>query len=611
MITGDLKTLSRLLRYYALVSTTQAGSGHLTSSLSAVEIMTTLFFGGHFRFKINDSHFPNNDRFILSKGHATPLFYGLWAAAGALEERDLLEYRKFDSPLEGHPTKNFKYTEVATGSLGQGLSVGVGMALNARMDGLPYTTYVLLGDSEMAEGSNWEAMQIASHYKLNNLVGIIDVNRLGQRGETMSGWNVKSYKERIESFGWNAIVVDNGHDIKKINKALTKVAREKYAPTMIIAKTVKGKGVSFLENEEDWHGRTLNEIQFKKALAELGEIDRSARGAFVEPELLYPKDKKRKPINDEGDVYNENLATRKAYGHALVELFPHYPEMVVLDAEVSNSTFAETFAKKYPENFFEMYIAEQNMVGVAVGLAERGKIPFVSTFASFFARAVDQIRVSQYSRSNINFVGSHSGVSIGEDGPTQMGLEDMAVFNAILGSVIVYPADHISTEKLVYEMIKHPGICYMRTTRMDTPVLYSPDEVFPIGGSKTLKSSQKDVVTIVAAGVTLFEALKAYDELKKEDIVIRVIDAYSIKPIDTKTLETAAKETKALVTVEDHFAQGGLGDAVLEALATNKKASIHKLAVTKMPRSGKPAELMSFMEIDAKAIVQKVKEILS
>lgn len=598
------------MRYYILISSTQAGSGHPTSSLSAVEMMNMLFFGGYFRFKPNDPGFVNNDRFILSKGHATPLFYALWAAAGALTENELLSYRKFESPLEGHPTKNFRYTEVATGSLGQGLSVGVGMALNAKFDNLSYRTYVLLGDSEMAEGSNWESIQLASYYKLNNLIGIIDVNRLGQRGETIYGWDVYTYQEKLESFGWNAIVVHNGHDLKKLHKAFSKAEKEKRKPTMIIAKTVKGKGVEFLENENEWHGKTLNDVQCTQAIKALGPMDKSIKGLFANPDNMYPKREKvvRKSIDDS---YQIKVATRKAYGHALVNLFPHCPDMVVLDAEVSNSTYSETFKKAYPDRFFEMFIAEQNMVGVAVGFAERGKTPFVSTFASFFTRAVDQIRVSQYSRSNINFVGSHAGVSIGEDGPTQMGLEDIAIFRTILDSVVVCPADHISCEKLVAEMAAHPGICYMRTTRMDTPSLYSPSETFHIGGSKILKESKKDNVTVIAIGITLYEALKAYDELKKENISIRVIDAYSIKPLDEQTIKQAAKETKALITVEDHFAQGGLGDAVLSAFAEYAKVPVYKLAVKKMPRSGRPEQLMKYMEIDASAIVKKVKEIVS
>lgn len=607
-----LTSLARLIRYYCISSTTQAGSGHPTSSLSAVDIMTVLMFGGMFRFNIKNPKTPNNDRLIFSKGHASPLFYSLWTVAGALPEKELMTLRTFGSPIEGHPTMAFPFTEVATGSLGQGLSVGVGMALNAKyLDKLPYKIYVLLGDSEMAEGSNWEAMQIASHYKLDNLVGIIDVNRLGQRGETMQGHDVSDYKAKVAAFGWHPIVID-GHDMSEIEAAFNTIhngSTPDNKPIMVIAKTLKGKGVSFLENQEDWHGKTLKPPEAEKAYEELGDIDTTLRGDIVLPKNQKPAVYNPKPAFVEEDSYKEPLAPRKAYGHALVHLHDTYPDMVVLDAEVSNSTYAAKFKDVYPKRFFEMFIAEQNMVGVAAGLSARGKIPFVSTFASFFTRAVDQIRVSQYSQSNINFVGSHVGVSIGEDGPTQMGLEDIAIFRAILGSVVLSPADHISSEKCVEEMIKHAGICYMRTVRMDTEPLYEPNEEFPIGGSKTLRESDNDDMTIIATGVTLYEALKAYDQLTKKGVHIRVVDAYSIKPIDTKTLQKAAVETRALLTVEDHFADGGLGGAVRKALS-DRPVRVHSLAVEKMPKSGKPAELLDYEEISAPYIVKKVTAVL-
>ena len=606
-----LGQISKLIRYYILLSSTQAGSGHPTTSLSAVELMTVLFFNNHLRYNPEDPKMPNNDRFILSKGHASPLFYALWAVAGEVTEEELKNYRKFDSNLEGHPTKNFKHTEVSTGSLGQGLSVGVGMALNAKyLDKLPYRTYVLLGDSEMAEGSNWEAMQIATHYKLNNLIAIIDVNRLGQRGETMYGWDLENYESKAKSFGWETFVVEDGHDLEQVEHAYQQVENsESDKPKMIIAKTIKGKGVSLLEDKEGWHGVALDKDQFSQAVSELGEINKELRASISPAEIRYPEEKERGEIVEADEGYDDPLATRKAYGHALVKAYPKYPEMVVLDAEVSNSTYSKIFKEKYPERFFEMFIAEQNMVDVGVGLAERGKKVFVSTFASFFTRAMDQIRVSQYSRTSINFVGSHAGVSIGEDGPTQMGLEDIAVFRAILGSIVLYPADHVSAEKLVYKMAEHPGICYMRTTRMATESIYGEDEEFEIGGSKVLRSSDDDKVTIIAAGITLHESLKAHDELMRTGIKTRVIDLYSVKPLDVVTLKKAAKETSVIVTVEDHFAQGGIGGAVLEALAQDP-VPVYKLAVTKMPRSGKPEELMRFMEIDAQAIVEKVKEVV-
>lgn len=607
----NLKDIATRIRYLSIASTTRAGSGHPTSSMSATDLMTVLFFNNHFRFKIDDPHYHNNDRIIFSKGHASPLFYALWTVAGAVDESEIMTLREFGSRLEGHPTMAFPYTEVATGSLGQGLSVGVGMALNAQyLDKLPYKTYVLLGDSEMAEGSNWEAMQLAAHYKLDSLVGIIDVNRLGQRGETMYGHSLAEYVTKVEAFGWHAIEID-GHNLKEIDTAFAHIDEGKTPegkPVMIIAKTMKGKGVSFLENQNGWHGKTLSKKEADEAYIELGDFDHSVSGTIAQPEeraaaIYNPRKKTVK------ESYDSPLATRKAYGHSLVKLHDDYPDMVVLDAEVSNSTYSAEFKKAYPDRFFEMFIAEQNMVGVAAGLSARGKIPWVSTFASFFTRAVDQIRVSQYSESSINFVGSHAGVSIGEDGATQMGLEDIAIFRAILGSVVLYPADHMSQEKLSEKMMNHAGICYMRTTRMDTEPLYDHDETFEIGGSNVLKKSDEDSVTVIGAGITLYEALKAYKDLKQEGIMIRVIDLYSIKPIDEKTLQEAAVATKALLTVEDHFADGGIGGAVRKALS-DRPVRVYSLAVTKMPKSGAPEELLEYEEISAKHIVSKVKDIM-
>ncbi|MEK7542090.1 MAG: transketolase, partial [Patescibacteria group bacterium] len=502
----------------------------------------------------------------------------------------------------------FPYTEAATGSLGQGLSIGVGMAMNAKyIDKLSYRTYVLLGDSEMAEGSQWEAMQIAAHYKLDNLVGIIDVNRLGQRGETMYGYNLEDYEKRISAFGWETILVD-GHNLEQILDSYKRAMSIHDRPTMIISKTLKGKGVSFLEDQEGWHGKALNREEYAKAVVELGEVDRFVRGEIANPENHYPHIPEARPTA-ELTYSTKPLATRKAYGNAITRLFLEFPNIVILDGEVSNSTYAETFKQKYPERFFEMYIAEQNMVGVAVGFSRRGKIPFVSTFAAFFTRAFDQIRMSQYSNSNIKFVGSHAGVSIGEDGASQMGLEDIATFRTLRDSVVLYPCDAISTEKLVEEAAKHFGNVYIRTTRKDTPILYEPSEEFPIGGSKTLRQSENDVVTVVAAGITVFEALAAYEELQKQGISVRVIDLYSIKPIDKETLQKAAGETKAVVTVEDHYPEGGIGEAVASAMSSHNIA-IHILAVRKIPKSGKPEELLEYEDISKDAIIRKVKELL-
>ncbi|MBU4483175.1 MAG: transketolase [Actinobacteria bacterium] len=608
MISKDkLEKLSKLIRYLILISTTKAGSGHPSSSLSAVELMSTLFFGGFFKFKINDIEYINNDRLIFSKGHASPLMYSLWAAAGAVSEEELLTLRKFESRLEGHPTPDFPYAEAATGSLGQGLSIGLGMALNAKyIDKLPYYTYVLLGDSEMTEGSQWEAIQIAAYYKLDNLVGIIDVNRLGQRGETIYGWDIKAYEKRISSFGWETITVD-GHNIEEIADAYKNVLSVRGRPTMIIAKTIKGKGVSLLEDKDGWHGKAISEEQLDTALRELGNVDKNMRGEILNPEEVNIPEEGIEEY-DKIPMESGKIATRKAYGNTLVNIFSKYPQIVVLDAEVSNSTFSEIFKKRFPQRFFEMYIAEQNMVGTALGLSIRGKIPFISSFAAFLTRAFDQIRMSQYSKSNIKFVGSHSGVSIGEDGASQMGLEDIAMFRTLLECVVLYPSDGISTEKLVEKAAKHFGNVYIRTTRMDTPIIYSNEDDFIIGGSKVVKESNNDVVTICAAGVTLHEALKAYEKLKKENILVRVIDVYSIKPIDKDSIRKAQKETKAILTVEDHYAEGGIGEAVKSA--ASEKSPVYILAVRKMPRSGKPYELLNYEEISYEAIIKKVKEII-
>ena len=614
-----LEKIAKLIRYWILLSTTQAGSGHPTSSLSAVELMTALLFGGKFRFDLKNIQNPNNDRLIFSKGHAAPLFYSLFAAAGVIEEKDLLTLRKFGSPLEGHPTPRFPYVEAATGSLGQGLSIGLGMALAAKIDKLPYFTYVLLGDSEMTEGSCWEAIQLASYYQLDNLVGIIDVNRLGQRGETMYGHKIEEYQKRISAFGWQTILIKDGHNFPEILAAFDKIGKEKGKPTMIVAKTIKGKGVSFLEDKEGWHGKALSPKDLKKALQELGDIDKNIRGTISKPEKeQIPNHSTRKPSASNGasklkfQAYKKGdlIATRKAYGIALAKLGAKNPQVVALDGEVKNSTFSQIFEEYFPKRYFEMFIAEQNMVGTALGLAVRGKIPFVSTFSSFLSRSYDQIRMAQYSRekANIKFVGSHSGVSVGQDGPSQIGLEDIAFFRTLRGGCVLYPCDGVSTEKLVFEMAKYQGICYLRTTRPETPIIYSKKEKFKIGGSKVLKKSKKDKITLVGAGITLHEALKAYQELKKQGILSRVIDCYSIKPLDRLTLLKAAKETGKILVVEDHYPEGGLGEAIKSELA-DLRIPIFSLAVRKIPISGKPEELLDYEGISAKAIVKKVKEI--
>ncbi len=601
--------LAKLIRYYILVSTTEAGSGHPTSSLSSTDLMTCLFFGEVFRFDSDHPAHPNNDRIVFSKGHASPLLYALWTATGRISEEELMRMRKFGSPLEGHPTSAFRYAEAATGSLGQGLPIGLGMSLNAKyIDKLPYRTYVLLGDSEMAEGSQWEAMQIAAHYKLDNLVGIIDANRLGQRGETMYGHDLGAYEKRISSFGWETIVID-GHNTDEILAAYQKAAQAAGRPVMIIARTIKGKGVSFIEDKNGWHGKPLNKEQLKQALAELGEVDTSLRGEIAVPENLRLPTQQSQPVQKILYLADKPVATRRAYGNALARLFPKFPDMVVLDGEVSNSTFSDVFKERYPERFFEMFIAEQNMVGAALGISRRGKIPFVSTFSAFMTRAFDQIRMGQYSDGNIKFCGSHSGVSIGEDGPSQMGLEDIAMFRAILGSVVLYPSDAIATEKIVEEAAKHKGIAYIRTTRMETPIIYKTNEEFPIGGAKVLKQSDRDAIAVIAAGITVHEALAAYEVLKREGVSVRVIDFYSIKPADKETLRKAANVAQAFVTVEDHFSEGGIGETV-RSLMADVDVPVHSLCVRKMPKSGRPGELLDYEEISRDAIIKKVKELI-
>ena len=605
---NKLQKLAQLIRYFILISTTRAGSGHPSSSLSATDLMATLMFGGFFKADLRNPKNSNNDRLIFSKGHAAPLLYALYAAAGKLTEKQLLTLRKFNSPLEGHPTTSFAFTEAPTGSLGQGLSIGVGVALNAKLDKLNYKTFVLLGDSEMAEGQIWEAIQLAAYYKLDNLVGILDVNRLGQRGQTMYGHNLKAYQKRIASFGWKTILID-GHDFKQITKAFIEAKKSQGKPVMIIAKTLKGKGVSILENKNGWHGKTLKPEELKSALVELGKIDKKIRGVVSKPipkKLKTLKIKPAKAINyQKGDL----VATRSAYGNALVRLSSKFPNLIALDAEVSNSTYSEFLQKAYPKKFLEMFIAEQNMVDVGLGLALRGKLPFISTFAAFLTRAFDQIRMSQYSNSHLVFCGSHAGVSIGEDGASQMGLEDIAMFRTLHNATVLYPSDAVATEKLVEQAAKTKGIVYIRTTRAKTPVLYKNTESFSIGGSKILKQSNKDVATIIAAGITLHEVLKAYSELQKQKINIRIIDLYSIKPIDVKTLRNAAKQTKNFIVVEDHVPEGGIGEAVKSAISGIDAKLIH-LAVRKIPHSGKPEQLLDYEGISKKIIIATIKTII-
>ncbi len=601
--------LAQQLRVDSIRCTTAAGSGHPTSSMSAADLMAVLLTS-YLHYDFDNPKNPNNDHLIFSKGHASPLLYSLYKAAGAISDEELMTLRKFGSRLEGHPAPVLPWVDVATGSLGQGFPIGVGIALAGKyLDKLPYHIWVLLGDSEMAEGSIWEAFDHASYYKLDNLVGILDCNRLGQRGETMHGWDTALYAARAEAFGWRAIVID-GHNYDEINQAYAQAIQANGSPTLIVAKTIKGKGVSFLENKNGWHGKALNEEQEEQALKEIPHV-RSMIFPVQKPENRQPAPEPAKQeLQLPGYDGKEAVATRKAYGDALQALGTANPDVVGLDGEVSNSTYAEEFAKAYPDRYFEQYIAEQQMVAAAVGMSVRQKIPFASTFAAFFTRAYDFIRMAAVSRANIRLCGSHAGVSIGEDGPSQMALEDLAMMRAVFGSTVLYPCDANQTAKLVAEMANHDGIVYMRTTREKTPVIYGPDEEFTVGGSKVVRQSNGDQVTVVAAGITLHEALEAYDELQSEGITIRVIDAYSVKPMDEETILAAAQEVgNKFVVVEDHWPEGGLGDALLDVFThqDGPLPQVVKLAVQSMPGSGTPADLMEEAGISAHHIVEAVK----
>jgi transketolase len=602
----SIKGIANQLRIHSIAATTAAGSGHPTSCCSAADLVAALFFG-HMRYDPKNPHYHNNDRFILSKGHAAPLLYAAWAETGLFPVEELLKLRQFGNNLEGHPTPRLPFVDVATGSLGQGLSVAVGMALCARLDDLDYRTYVLLGDGECAEGSVWEAASLAGTYHLNNLIAVVDVNRLGQSQPTALGHDLDAYKKRFEAFGWRTEEID-GHDLDEILEVLAAVGLG-HQPLVILAKTMKGGGVSFLQDKEGWHGKPLSKEEAARAFAELQPTAKSGIGHSIPAPNQLPAAKNEAPPNYPPTTYKlgDMVATREAFGNALLRIGPADPRIVAMDGDTKNSTFSEKFAKRFSDRFTECFIAEQCMVGVATGFATRGKVPFASTFACFLTRAFDQIRVAGISMANLKLVGSHVGVSIGEDGPSQMGLEDIAMMRAVVGSTVLYASDAVCAEKLVDQIAAHKGVCFLRTSRPKTPVIYSNDEAFPIGGAKVLRQSAEDKVTVVAAGVTLYEALKAADALKTEGIGITVIDAYSIKPLAKDVIKAAAKKTRNLIiTVEDHYSEGGLGDAVAGELSADG-VKVHKLAVHELPRSGQAAELLANYHIDANAIVNKVK----
>jgi len=602
------KELAQQLRVDSIRSSSAAGSGHPTSSMSAAELMAVLF-AGHLRYDFDQPDHPGNDHLIFSKGHASPLLYSLYKAAGAITDEEMLTFRKLGSRIEGHPTPMLPWVDVATGSLGFGLPVGVGVALAGKnLDRIDYRVWVLCGDSEMAEGSIWEAFDHAANEGLDNLTVMIDVNRLGQRGETMHGWDLTSYAARAEAFGWRAIEID-GHDVDEVDRALTEATDTKGRPTVVVARTHKGKGVKAVDDQEGAHGKPLDHPQ--EAIAELGgernlrvKVGAPPAGAVAHRFETTPADAAL-PRYEVGS----KMSTRKAYGEALAAVGAAHPDVVALDAEVSNSTYADIFKKAHPDRFFEMFIAEQQMVAAAVGMQVRGWRPYASTFAAFFTRAYDFARMAAVSRADIRLVGSHAGVSIGQDGPSQMGLEDLASFRAIHGSTVLYPSDPNQTAKLVVAMADRRGVTYMRTTRGDTPVLYGPDEDFPIGGSRVLRSSADDAVTVVAAGITLHEAVKAADVLASEGISVRLVDLYSLKPIDGVGLIEAARATAGkLVTVEDHWPEGGLGEAVVGAIVGSDMAlRVIRLAVEGMPTSGTPDELLGLAGIDAEHIADAVR----
>ncbi len=603
----DLKLIASKLRIHSMKMTTKAGSGHPTTCMSMAEIAACLFFD-EMQYNIQNPYDWANDELVLSKGHAAPILWAAYAEAGIISVPSLMNLRKINSVLEGHPTPRMKWVKAATGSLGQGLSVGVGMAAAQKLGGSKRRTYVVMGDGEIAEGSVWEAANTASDLRLDNLTAVADINRLAQSGPTLHGHNLKAYARKFKAFGWDAISID-GHNIAEIRDAF-KQARASLKPVVILAKTLKGKGVSFLEDQDGWHGKPLDEEALQRALDEMGGMPEIDAKVYVKaPKKSKTLDLKQTYAFERND-YSKATATRRAYGNALVKLGQVNEAVVAIDGDVKNSTYAEDFFKAFPDRSFQCFIAEQNMVGMGIGMQAKGYVPFMATFAAFLSRAHDQIRMAAYSMANLKLVGSHVGVSIGADGPSQMGLEDMAIFTPIPQCVVLYPSDANSTEACMESMVRRKCLAYLRTTRPASPILYTPQEKFPIGGSKVLHKSAKDKALIVAAGITVGEALKAYAELKAAGLAVRVMDAYSVKPIDRKGLLTHTRAAgNRIVVVEDHFPQGGLGSAV--ALAMAGQAQISHLAVRELPRSGEPDELLDRFGISAPHIVAAVKDLVS
>lgn len=616
-----LESKAYQMRVDALRMTTQAGSGHPTSALSAADVVAALFFY-RMNYDFANPSYENNDRFILSKGHASPILYAAFKQAGVLTDQDILGYRDFDSVLEGHPTMRFTYTEAATGSLGIGLSIGVGMALYAKMFAKKFCTFVLLGDSEIAEGSVWEAAEIAAYYALNNIVAFVDCNRLGQSCQTIHGYHLERYAAKFKAFGWHVIMVD-GHDMVQIMAALDAAQQVDNQPVVILAKTIKGYGIENAEDKQGFHGKVFNAQELPAILDQLKQRFAVAAQLSADPcmhvELVKNKDNQKSMLHEDKNVFldlpapgyslNSKIATRKAFGQVLEALGAACEKMVVFDAEVKNSTYTEFFEHTFSDRFVQCFIAEQNMISMAVGFERRGALPFVATFGAFFSRAYDQIRMAAIGQSALRLVGSHAGISIGQDGPSQMALEDIALMRALPQSIVLYPCDGISTYYLTQLMAQYTdGISYLRTTRMETPVLYDASEKFVIGGCKVLKKSAQDSVCVVAAGITVFQALQAYEMLREQGITISVIDLYSIKPLDAVTLvEIVRASGGKVITVEDHYLQGGLGQAVVYELR-NHNFSVTCLAVTQLPRSGTPEQLLAWAGIDAAAIVRTILE---
>ncbi|XP_023664563.1 transketolase-like [Paramormyrops kingsleyae] len=606
-----LKDIANKLRIHSIKATCASNSGHPTSCCSAAEVMSVLFFHT-MRYKAMDPRNPSNDRFVLSKGHAAPILYAAWVEAGYVKEADLLNLRKIDCDLEGHPTPKLAFVDVATGSLGQGLGAACGMAYTGKnFDKSSYRVYCLLGDGECSEGSVWEAMAFASYYKLDNLVAIIDVNRLGQSEAAPLQHDTETYRRRCEAFGWNTYVVD-GHDVEELCKALWQAEQDKSRPTAIVAKTFKGRGLKAIENEDNWHGKPISKDRAEGYISEL-------KGLIQTNKPLCPE----LPTEDAAPVdfspillpslpnykLGDKISTRKAYGVALARLGQSSTRVVALDGDTKNSTFSELFKKAHPDRYIECFIAEQNMVSVAIGCATRGRtVPFASTFAAFLSRAYDHIRMAAISQSNVNLVGSHCGVSIGEDGPSQMALEDLAMFRAIPTCTVFYPSDGVSTERAVELAANTKGICFIRTSRPDTAVIYSPEETFEVGQAKVVRQTESDRVTLIGAGVTLHEALAAADQLAKEGVNVRVIDPFTIKPLDKDTIISSVRATGGrVITVEDHYPEGGLGEAVCSALQGEPGVMVQRLAVSGVPRSGKPQELLDIYGISASKIVDAVR----